>query len=42
MRNKDNKAKTTEINRKSAIAKRIKNNRSLKLTELKRKSWGKI
>lgn len=39
-RNKDNKANTTEINRKSAITKRNKNNRSLKITELKRKTWG--
>lgn len=40
MRNKENKANTTENNRKSAIAKRNRNHRSLKVTELKRKSWG--
>lgn len=40
MRNKDNKTKTTEINRKSAITKRLRNNRSQKITEFKRKSWG--
>jgi len=40
MRNKDNKAETTEINRKIALFKRIRNHRSQKITELKRKSWG--
>ena len=40
MRNKDNKIKTTEINRKVALFKRHKNDRSLRITELKRKSWG--
>lgn len=40
MRNKDNKIKTTEINRKSAIKKRLENNRSQRITNLKRKLWG--
>jgi len=40
MRNQDNKIKTTEINRKLAIAKRNRKNRSMRLTELKRKEWG--
>lgn len=40
MRNEDNKIKTTEINRKSAIGKRNRNNRSMRITELKRKEWG--
>lgn len=39
-RNKDNKIKTTEINRKSAIAKRNLHNRSLLRTKNKRKDWG--
>lgn len=39
-RNQDNKIKTTEINRKSAIEKRNRNNRSMRITELKRKEWG--
>lgn len=40
MRNKDNKTETTEINRRVAISKRNIKNRSRKITEQKRKSWG--
>lgn len=40
MRNKDNKAKTTEINRKVALFKRMRNHRSQRITEQKRKGWG--
>ena len=39
-RNKDNKITATEINRKVALFKRIRNHRSQKITEVKRKSWG--
>lgn len=40
MRNKENKAERSEINRKCAITKRDRKNRSQRLTHLKRKSWG--
>lgn len=40
MRNKDNKAKTSEVNRKVTLSNRFRKHRSQRITEIKRKAWG--